>query len=152
MEPAMKRVQEIWEHPLYQQNLKELTRLEADRIFCRHTPEHFLDVARLAYIFSLERGISCPRELIYCTAVQNSILSGHLTTRQVPALQKRSFLTLTSLPKKKKRSSLRSASTVLPVMRFQCSASSSTKLTKNPGIVFSVWQNQNATGPRRKKI
>ena len=58
MDPAMKRVQEIWEHPLYQQNLKELTQLEADRIFCRHTPEHFLDVARLAYIFSLERGIS----------------------------------------------------------------------------------------------
>ncbi len=37
MEPAMKRVQEIWEHPLYQQNLKELTQLEADRISCRHT-------------------------------------------------------------------------------------------------------------------
>lgn len=69
----MKRVQEIWEHPLYQQNLKELTRLEADRIFCRHTPEHFLDVARLAYIFSLERGISCPRELIYCTALLHDI-------------------------------------------------------------------------------
>ena len=73
MDPAMKRVQEIWEHPLYQQNLKELTRLEADRIFCRHTPEHFLDVARLAYIFSLERGISCPRELIYCTALLHDI-------------------------------------------------------------------------------
>ncbi len=69
----MKRVQEIWEHPLYQQNLKELTQLEADRIFCRHTPEHFLDVARLAYIFSLERGISCPRELIYCTALLHDI-------------------------------------------------------------------------------
>ena len=152
MDPAMKRVQEIWEHPLYQQNLKELTRLEADRIFCRHTPEHFLDVARLAYIFSLERGISCPRELIYCTALLHDILSGHLTTRQVPALQKRFSLTLTSLPKKKKRSSLRSANTVLPAMRFRCLASSSTKLTKNPGIVFSVRQNQNATGPRRKKI
>ena len=59
----MKRVQEIWEHPLYQQNLKELTRLEADRIFCRHTPEHFLDVARLAYIFAL----------IYCTAILHDI-------------------------------------------------------------------------------
>lgn len=154
----MKRVQEIWEHPLYQQNLKELTQLEADRIFCRHTPEHFLDVARLAYIFSLERGISCPRELIYCTALLHDIGRAEQYTvgtphdEAVPALQKRSFLTLTSLPKKKKRSSLRSASTVLPVMRFQCSASSSTKLTKNPGIVFSVWQNQNATGPAEKNM
>ena len=158
MDPAMKRVQEIWEHPLYQQNLKELTRLEADRIFCRHTPEHFLDVARLAYIFHWNVEFPVPVNLFTAlpfsmiSAVQNSILSGHLTTRQVPALQKRFSLTLTSLPKKKKRSSLRSASTVLPAMRFQCSASSSTKLTKNPGIVFSVRQNQNATGPRRKKI
>ena len=152
----MKRVQEIWEHPLYQQNLKELTQLEADRIFCRHTPDHFLDVLLTYFHWNVEFPVpvnlftALPFSMI--SAVQNSILSGHLTTRQVPALQKRSFLTLTSLPKKKKRSSLRSASTVLPVMRFQCSASSSTKLTKNPGIVFSVWQNQNATGPRRKKI
>lgn len=41
MEPAMKRVQEIWEHPLYQQNLKKLTQLEADRIFCPAYPGAF---------------------------------------------------------------------------------------------------------------
>ena len=69
----MTRVNAIWQHPLYQQNLKDLTRLEADRIFCRHTPEHFLDVARLAYIFALERGIVCSRELIYCTALLHDI-------------------------------------------------------------------------------
>ena len=73
MDPEMKRVQAIWEHPLYQQNLKDLTRLEADRVFCRHTPEHFLDVARLAYIFSLERRLDCSRELIYCTALLHDI-------------------------------------------------------------------------------
>ena len=69
----MKRVQAVWEHPLYQQNLKYLTRLEADRVFCRHTPEHFLDVARLAYIFALERKLNCSRELIYCTALLHDI-------------------------------------------------------------------------------
>lgn len=73
MNSQMKRTQAIWEHPLYQQNLKELTRLEADRIFCRHTPEHFLDVARLAYIFALERGIDCSKELIYCAALLHDI-------------------------------------------------------------------------------
>ena len=51
MHTDMTRVNAIWQHPLYQQNLKDLIHLEADRIFCRHTPEHFLDVARLAYIF-----------------------------------------------------------------------------------------------------
>lgn len=69
----MKRVQAVWEHPLYQQNLKDLIRLEADRVFCRHTPEHFLDVARLAYIFALERKLNCSRELIYCTALLHDI-------------------------------------------------------------------------------
>ena len=73
MNPQMKRVQAVWEHPLYQQNLKDLTRLEADRVFCRHTPEHFLDVARLAYIFALERKLNCSRELIYCTALLHDI-------------------------------------------------------------------------------
>ncbi|MBU5481574.1 HD domain-containing protein [Blautia sp. MSJ-19] len=69
----MTRVNAIWEHPLYQQNLKELISLETDRIFCRHTPEHFLDVARLAYIFALERNIACSSELIYCTALLHDI-------------------------------------------------------------------------------
>ena len=73
MDSQMKRVQADWEHPLYQQNLKDLTRLEADRVFCRHTPEHFLDVARLAYIFALERKLNCSRELIYCTALLHDI-------------------------------------------------------------------------------
>ena len=73
MDPQMKRVQAVWEHPLYQQNLKDLTRLEADRVFCRHTPEHFLDVARLSYIFALERKLNCSRELIYCTALLHDI-------------------------------------------------------------------------------
>ena len=78
MDPQMKRVQAVWEHPLYQQNLKDLTQLEADRVFCRHTPEHFLDVARLAYIFALERKLNCSRELIYCTALLHDI--GQYTT------------------------------------------------------------------------
>ena len=73
MHTDMTRVNAIWQHPLYQQNLKDLIHLEADRIFCRHTPEHFLDVARLAYIFALERGLNCSRELIYGTALLHDI-------------------------------------------------------------------------------
>ena len=73
MSAGMTRVQAIWQHPLYQKHLTALTRLESDRIFCRHTPEHFLDVARLAYIFALERNLDCSRELIYCTALLHDI-------------------------------------------------------------------------------
>ncbi len=64
----MDRVNQIWNHPLYQTELHKLQLLEADREFCRHTPEHFLDVARLAYIRALEENYSVSKELIYCTA------------------------------------------------------------------------------------
>ena len=45
----MDRVNQIWNHPLYQNELNKLQLLETDREFCRHTPEHFLDVARLLH-------------------------------------------------------------------------------------------------------
>ena len=48
------RISLIWRHPLYQKHCEKIQKLEKDRIFCRHTPEHFLDVARLMYIYSLE--------------------------------------------------------------------------------------------------
>ena len=69
----MDRVSQIWKHPLYQTELHKLQLLEADREFCRHTPEHFLDVARLAYIRALEENYSVSKELIYCTALLHDI-------------------------------------------------------------------------------
>ena len=69
----MDRVNQIWKHPLYQTELHKLQLLEADREFCRHTTEHFLDVARLAYIRALEENYSVSKELIYCTALLHDI-------------------------------------------------------------------------------
>ena len=69
----MDRVNQIWNHPLYQNELNKLQLLEADREFCRHTPEHFLDVARLAYIRALEENAPVSKELIYCTALLHDI-------------------------------------------------------------------------------
>lgn len=69
----MDRVNQIWKHPLYQTELHKLQLLEADREFCRHTSEHFLDVARLAYIRALEENYSVSKELIYCTALLHDI-------------------------------------------------------------------------------
>lgn len=70
---TMSRVNQIWKHPLYQEQLQALLTLETDREFCRHTPEHFLDVARLAYIHALEEHTPVSRELIYCTALLHDI-------------------------------------------------------------------------------
>ena len=61
MSADMTRVQAIWQHPLYQKHLTALTRLEADRIFCRHT-----------------------RELIYCTALLHDIGRAEQYTNGIP--------------------------------------------------------------------
>ena len=50
----MERIQKILNHPLYQEQFKLLQDAEKDREFCRHTMEHFVDVARLMYIYTLE--------------------------------------------------------------------------------------------------
>ena len=62
-------VNQIWRHPVYQEHYKKIQELESERIFCRHTPEHFLDVARLMYIYALEEHLELPKELIYAAAL-----------------------------------------------------------------------------------
>ena len=51
----MKRVNLIYRHPLYQKKYNALQKAEEHRKFCNHTLEHFLDVARLMYIYSVEQ-------------------------------------------------------------------------------------------------
>lgn len=67
------RCQKIYEHPLYKENFLKLQELEQDRIFCRHTFEHFLDVARIAYIINLEHNLNIKREIIYAAALLHDI-------------------------------------------------------------------------------
>lgn len=52
---AMEQIRQIWEHPLYRKNFEMLQEQETERIFCNHTLEHFLDVARIMRIFDLEQ-------------------------------------------------------------------------------------------------
>ena len=42
----MERVHRIQSHPLFQTLWKNLQKAEETRVFCRHTMEHFLDVAK----------------------------------------------------------------------------------------------------------
>lgn len=69
----MERVNRIWNHPVYQEHLRRTVEAEKNRMFCRHTPEHFLDTARLCYIFCLEAGISVDKELIYAAALLHDV-------------------------------------------------------------------------------
>lgn len=72
----MKRVNKIYRHPLYQKHFTELQTAEKERIFCNHTMEHFLDVARLMYIYNLEAQTALPEELIYAAALLHDIGRG----------------------------------------------------------------------------
>ena len=51
----MQRIWKIYEHPLFIEGLVKNKDAEKERIFCHHDMNHFLDVARLMYIFSMER-------------------------------------------------------------------------------------------------
>lgn len=80
----MDRIQKITAHPLWRQAVAEIRALEQDRVFCRHTVEHFVDVARLAYIENLERGLGISKALIYAAALLHDIGRGGQYARGIP--------------------------------------------------------------------
>ncbi|MCD8010817.1 MAG: HD domain-containing protein [Lachnospiraceae bacterium] len=80
----MERVNSIWRHPLYQEAFTALQEAERDRVFCRHTLPHFLDVARLMQIESLETGTELPREMIYGAALLHDIGRAEELTEGTP--------------------------------------------------------------------
>lgn len=69
----MDRVNKILNHVKYKELLEELTELEKDRVFCKHSLAHFLDVARIAYIEVLEKGLSYKKEIIYAIGLLHDI-------------------------------------------------------------------------------
>lgn len=69
----MERIRQIMKHPLYITNQKRIDEMENSRIFCRHGMEHALDVARLMYIFALERQVDVSKDVIYATALLHDI-------------------------------------------------------------------------------
>ena len=66
----MKRIDQILSHPVFREQFALLQEAEKDRIFCRHTMEHFLDVARLMYIYNLEDQAGFSKEMIYAAGVR----------------------------------------------------------------------------------
>lgn len=69
----MQRINLILAHDLYVQNIQKNSETEKDWAYCRHDIVHFMDVARIAYILNLERGLGLCKELIYAAAVLHDI-------------------------------------------------------------------------------
>lgn len=69
----MDRIDKIINHPIFLEHLRKNQEAEKDRSFCHHDITHFLDVARIGLIISLEDGLNIERELIYGAALLHDI-------------------------------------------------------------------------------
>jgi len=69
----MNRIDRIINNPAYRECMERVKIYEADRIFCCHQMEHFLDVARIAYILNLEEGKKLGKDIVYAAALLHDI-------------------------------------------------------------------------------
>lgn len=69
----MERVNRILGHNLFRLYVEKNRVAEEGRHFCHHDMGHFLDVARLAMILNLQRGLFIPEEMIYAVALLHDI-------------------------------------------------------------------------------
>ena len=70
------KINDIIENHSFVFNLRKIECLESEREFCNHNMQHFLDVARIMYIISLENTLNIPKYMIYATALLHDIGRG----------------------------------------------------------------------------
>ena len=63
------RIDKILSHELFLYHLQANNTAEADRRFCRHNMEHFLDVARIGMIINLQEEMELPSDWIYAAGL-----------------------------------------------------------------------------------
>ncbi len=80
----MERIRRIQKHPLFMELCAKIELAEEERPFCGHTIGHFLDVARLMYIYCLEDGSSLDKELIYAAALLHDLGRYEQMTKGTP--------------------------------------------------------------------
>lgn len=69
----MKKVNSILNNDRFKEYLSKNKESEKDRKFCGHDLQHFIDVARIAYIMTLENNLKIDKEIIYATALLHDI-------------------------------------------------------------------------------
>ncbi len=69
----LSRIDKILENSIYKMCLKRIEAHEESRELCGHDLGHFIDVARIATILSLEEGITLSRDHIYAAALLHDI-------------------------------------------------------------------------------
>ena len=69
----MERYNKIIKNSLFNQAINTINEREKTRIFCCHSINHCLDVARIAYIINLENNMAIPKDIIYTTALLHDL-------------------------------------------------------------------------------
>ncbi len=69
----MNRIENILSDDSYKSYISDIENKEKNRKFCCHGMEHCFDVARIAYIISLEEKTGIDKELIYAAALLHDI-------------------------------------------------------------------------------
>lgn len=72
----MERIAKIQQHPLFLAEYQRLQTIEANREYCRHDLQHFLDVARACWIWALEEHLPLEKEVVYAAALLHDIGKG----------------------------------------------------------------------------
>lgn len=69
----MGRYRGILKHKIFLDYLEEIEKLERNRIYCGHSLEHLLAVARIAYIIVLEENKAYSKDVIYAAGLLHDI-------------------------------------------------------------------------------
>ncbi|WP_245905586.1 HD domain-containing protein [Mogibacterium diversum] len=67
------RFQDIYHDELWLICMEEIEAAESGRIYCRHDFTHLMDVARIAYILSVEEALCIQKDVIYAAALLHDI-------------------------------------------------------------------------------
>ena len=78
------RFQDIYHDELWLTCMEEIEAAESGRIYCRHDFTHLMDVARIAYILSVEEALCIQKDVIYAAALLHDIGRSKEYTDGVP--------------------------------------------------------------------
>lgn len=67
------RINLILSNEIYKESLINNLKYEKQRKFCHHDIEHFLSVARIAYIINFEKELKLRKDIIYAAALLHDI-------------------------------------------------------------------------------
>ncbi len=73
LQADLARADRILGLPEVQAALQAVEEAERDRVFCRHGFGHLMDVARAAWILTLEEGRDLPKDLVYASALLHDL-------------------------------------------------------------------------------